>query len=335
MKKFIAAAIWILIIFVWCGASSADPKKISLIIDGDPVNNDYNASCIEGIDYAQKRFLRKIVTKVYNGGDRKSAETRANVLEAAAQWSDIVIFNGTEFSDLVAQTAAQYPNVAFVLLDGPVIKAQNIYTVEFRDDEAGFIAGALAARVAKRQDIDRINPKSNTIGLILGAKTPALDKFRVGYIAGAWYINKNIKVMLDYVGNFEDAAKAREIALRMRNQGAHVIFAPAGGAGLGAIAAAKANGYWVIGVDVEQEVKYSDAVLTSAVKRTGQAIVRIIERIIAGEKIDKNYFSLGMAEQCIDLSTWTREAKRNLPPDVRDEMDEISDRLEKKLIIIK
>lgn len=335
MKKLITAVVLFLTLLIFAGTAFAEPKRVSLIVNGDPVSDDYTAACIEGMDYAQKRFLRRVATKVFNCVDKRGGETDANILEAAAQWSDVVILNGGDFSGLIGPVAEKYPNVIFVMLDGFSSKARNTYTINFRDEEAGFLAGALAAIVAKRPDIDRIDPESGKIGLILGAKTAPIDKFRVGYIAGAWYIDKKLKVVLDYVGNFNDTAKAREIALRMRGENVRIIFAAAGKAGLGAIAAAKDNGYWMLGVDVAQEAKYPDAVLSSIVKRSGHVILKIIENVVNGKISAEKYFSLGAAEQCIDVSTWTRESKQNLPPDIREQMDEISDKLENKLIIIK
>ncbi|MEG1799832.1 MAG: BMP family ABC transporter substrate-binding protein, partial [Synergistaceae bacterium] len=112
-----------------------------------------------------------------------------------------------------------------------------------------------------------------------------------------------------------------------------VLLLAAGNAGLGAIEVAEEEDLWVIATDTEQERLFPNAVLTSVVKRTGQVIYGLVEAYVKGKEI-KDY-SVGVKEECIGLSTWTRESKDNVPSEVRRQMEEIDDKLGQGLIIIK
>ena len=96
-----------------------------------------------------------------------------------------------------------------------------------------------------------------------------------------------------YSGSFTDLALGQQIAAQMYDRGVKVIFAAAGGTGMGAITEAKTrtvNGeeVWVIGVDCDQ---YADGIyegnksviLTSAIKKVNEAAYQMIEAELNNE----------------------------------------------------
>lgn len=122
--------------------------------------------------------------------------------------------------------------------------------------------------------------------------------------------------------------------MKLKNAGADIIFCVNGAAGIGAIERAKEGGYWTIGVDTELESEYPEMVLTSVVKRSGHVIYKVIENFVQN-KLPRDRFSLGLKEDCIDISTWTRETKRNVPIDIRKRIDELEEKVSSGLIKIK
>lgn len=328
IKKSIIFLLLFTLMIPSCSAF-ATPRRVTLLMGGNPNDEGFNLACITGLEIIQKRHPQKIKTFVVNAQDAR--EPISDVINSAAQNSDLLIVTIPDYKEYLESVVKKNPTVKVVTFDKTDIKG--VSAVVFREEEGSFLAGALAAMITGRTDVDRLVP-SKKIGLILGRDDSAMSGFKNGYIAGAWYIDRNVEVITESIGNFIDTEKCKNIAIAMKKRGVSVIFTAAGAAGLGAINAAKENGYWVIGVDNEQEVKYPDAVLVSVVKRGGYAVYKIVSDFIAGKE-SGDYISIGIAEDGMNISTWTRESKHNIPADIRNKLDEIADKIVNKLLIIK
>ena len=327
--KIILLSLSVVIMFT-ASACWGSAKNVALLIDGDPtLKGGFNYLCISGLKHANERYPNKIVTKVFRA-DNMTNMTTADAAEAALKWSDLLIVSSPVFTNYLSQAAPAYPNVTIISFDSE--KAANIIRINFRDEEGGFLAGALAAQYTQRADAARANADKK-IGIVLGVPSVAMDNFKRGFIAGAWYIDKSVKVSVEYSNDYQDGDNARRIALKMVEDGADVIFAVTGNAGRSIVEAAQSHNFWVIGVDSEEETRFPDVVLTSVIKRSGLAVYNVVERYVSRTQIED--LSLGVKEDCISLSTWTRESKDNIPADIRKKMEEIDERLEGGLIIIK
>ena len=84
-----------------------------------------------------------------------------------------------------------------------------------------------------------------------------------------------------YSEDFVDQAKCKELALNQIAQRSDVVFAAAGGCGLGALQAAKDRDVWGIGVDNDQAFLGSH-ILTSATKKVDVAVFETIEKLVDG-----------------------------------------------------
>lgn len=331
MKKFILPAALILMVLMECSAFAA-PKRIALMLEGADTASasGFNWLCLEGMRNAQVRFgNKKISTRYYNALDDKNK--LLPLLKEAAASSDLVIITSVAYIKYLPEVRREYPSCSFLTFDTNNI--DGITEIAFREEEGGFLAGALAAMITTRVDLERIND-GKKIGITLGDKTPPVERFKRGYIAGAWYVDPGIEVLCEYTNDFFDRAKAAAAAMKLKNAGADIIFCVNGAAGIGAIERAKEGGYWTIGVDTELESEYPEMVLTSVVKRSGHVIYKVIENFVQN-KLPRDRFSLGLKEDCIDISTWTRETKRNVPIDIRKRIDELEEKVSSGLIKIK
>ena len=331
MKKFILPAAFILMMLMECSAFAA-PKRISLMLEGSDTASasGFNWLCLEGMRNAQVRFgNKKLSTKYYNALDDNTK--LLPLLKEAAAASDLVIITSVAYIKYLPEVMREYPACSFLTFD--TNNLDGVTEIVFREEEGGFLAGALAAIMTTREDVERINDEKK-IGIILGEKVPPVERFRRGYIAGAWYINPEIEVLCEYTNDFNDRAKAAEAAMKLKRLGADIIFCVNGAAGIGAIERAKEGGYWTIGVDTELESDFPEMVLTSVVKRSGHVIYKVIENFLQ-DNLPKDRFSLGLKDDCIDISTWTRETKQNVPLDVRKRIDELEDKVSSGLIKIK
>ena len=80
-----------------------------------------------------------------------------------------------------------------------------------------------------------MNTKTDKIGVVVAMDTPSQNTFVAGYMAGAKAVNPDVEVEVKYVGSFSDTTTAKELALAEHEDGADIVYAVAGGAGLGRI----------------------------------------------------------------------------------------------------
>lgn len=310
-----------------CGAA----ERVALMLEGaDPkaLPNSFNGLCYSGLEKAGERYGKRIQTKVYNSyGDDNIL---APLLRSASSESDLVIVTSALYVPALKEMKNDFPECSYIVFDSRGI--EGVTNIVFREEEGGFLAGALAALMTQQSGIERINDEK-VIGIILGEKVPPAQRFYLGYKAGSWYASPEVEVLCEYTGSFTDGSKVEAAAAKLSGMGADVIFCAAGPASNGAIRNAERGGYWCIGVDSELETEFQNAVLASVVKRSGLVVTKVIESYMSGS-LPKDSFSIGLAEGCVDISTWTREAKMNIPIDVREDIDEIAEKIKDGLIVI-
>jgi basic membrane protein A and related proteins len=176
-------------------------------------------------------------------------------------------------NDDLTEVAKNYPSNHFAIVDA-VNGQPNVASVTFREQDGSFLAGALAAMVTK----------TKSIGFLGGIDSPLLRKFEAGYTAGAREVDPNVKVVVKYVGSFEDVASGKELAAVMYGGGTDIIYIAAGKSGLGAIDETRARpNVYAIGVDSDQDALAPGKILTSMVKHVDVAVFRIAKDVAAGK----------------------------------------------------
>ena len=107
------------------------------------------------------------------------------------------------------------------------------------------------------------------------------------------------------VGNTPDAWSrpdiAYDLAVAQYTGGADVIFAPAGGSGLGVLRAASDQKKYAIGVDTNQNGLFPGYVLTSMVKRVDNAVFDTIKSA-SENSWQPGIKSLGLKESALDFA---------------------------------
>lgn len=194
------------------------------------------------------------------------ADLEPNLRKMASEGYDFVVGVGFLFTDAMAVVAPEFPDTHFAIVDS-VVDAPNVASLVFAEEEGSFLVGAIAAGMSE----------TGAIGFIGGMEIPLIEKFEAGYVAGARSINPDIRVLSNYAGNFHDVAAGKEIGLTQFNQGADVIFAAAGSVGLGTIEAAAEQGFWAIGVDIDQDGVSPGDVLVSMLKRVEVAVYEAVK----------------------------------------------------------
>lgn len=277
------------------GAEKSD-LKVGMVTDAGTIDDkSFNQGTWEGILQAAEEYgIDEKYLKPAGTTEADYLKEMGNLYDAGYKF---IVTPGFKFETAVFQAQSKYKDAKFVILDGnphsgdynPVV-ADNTVAVFFAEHESGFLAGVAAA----------VQLKEGDAGFIGGMEIPAVQKFNWGFQQGVAYANENLGTNISikpenviYQGSFDNAAAGGQIAAQMFDRGVKVIFAAAGGVGVGAINEAKTRvqggeEVWMVGVDVDQ---YADGIyegeksviLTSAMKKLNQVSIDMIKAEIDGE----------------------------------------------------
>ena len=263
------------------GASSnATPEKkaikVGLVTDIGGLNDrSFNQLANEGLERAKSELGvdGRVLTS------KSDADYVPNLSTLAQQKYDLVIGVGFLMSSAMNTVATKFPDTNFAIIDFPQgdlkAKPANVRGLLFTENQAGYLAGYLAALYTKDKSGDQV------ISSVGGQKIPPVDSYIAGYQAGAKKANPKIKTLNGYSQDFVDQAKCKEIALNQIAEGSQVVFQVAGQCGLGALDAAKEKGVLGIGVDADQGY-LGDHILTSAQKKVDVAVFETTKAVQDG-----------------------------------------------------
>ncbi|SEN28994.1 nucleoside-binding protein [Pseudorhodobacter antarcticus] len=241
------------------GMAAAEP---ALIFDlGGKFDKSFNEAAYEG---AQR--WAKETGGTYKELEMQSEAQREQALRRLAEsGANPVVMTGFAFGDVLAQVAPDFPDTKFAIID-MVVDQPNVKSVVFTEEQGSFLVGMMAAMASK----------TNTVGFIGGMDIPLIRKFACGYAQGVKAANPDATVIANMTGTtpaaWNDPVKGGELAKAQKSQGADVIYAAAGGTGLGVLQAAADEGILAVGVDSNQNHLQPGTVLTSMLKRVDNAV---------------------------------------------------------------
>lgn len=288
------------------GKSGDDTFSVAMVTDTGGVDDrSFNQSTWEGLQaYGEEHGLEK-----GDGGFdylQSAAESDyvTNMNNLIRRDFDLIYAVGFKLHDAVSEIADQQPDAKIAIIDEVVPDKENVTSIMFRANEASYLAGVAAA----------LESKSGKIGFIGGIAGPVIDGFQAGFEAGAKAANPDIEIDVEYAESFSDAAKGQQIAKRMYDSGADIIFHAAGGVGNGLFTEAKERkqkdpeaNVWVIGVDRDQydEGKVDDStnvVLTSVLKEVGVAAKEVANQAKEGNFPGGEVITYGLADGGVSLA---------------------------------
>ncbi len=302
-------------------ATTDTPKlRIALVTDLGKVNDGtFNEFAHKGAERAAQEFgleYKYIETTA-------QADYAANIQTFVDEGFDVIVTVGFLIADATKAAAAANPDIIFIGVDQgyePGAVTDNLVGLNFREDQAGFLAGALAAMVSE----------SGTIGIVAGQEIPPVKKFKFGFDNGAKYVRPDIGLLGVYLPTFIDPALGASTAEQMVGDGADVIFGAGGPTGSGAIAAAAAKGAYVIGVDQDEfgttfaggSAPGADKILSSAIKRVDVAVYSTIKAVLDGTFKGNGVLVFDAAGDGVGLAPF-HMAEASITPAMQAKLDEI------------
>ena len=216
---------------------------------------------------------------------------------------DVLVCCGFQFAG-IGTVAKDNPNTKFILVDsypvdadGKEVSLDNVYAMQFKEQESGFFAGIAAA----------LETKSGKVAVVNGIAYPSNVNYQYGFMSGVNYAKAkydakaeyveipsyagtdvtNANVGGNYIGNFSDEATGKVVGKALLDKGVDIMLVAAGGSGNGVFTAVKeAGNAQVIGCDVDQ---YDDGangdkniILTSVLKVMHSNVEKQLEKVLDG-----------------------------------------------------
>ena len=248
------------------------------------------------------KFDRSFNEAAFNGAERWAEATggtyREIELQSDAQreqamrrlaeaGSNPIVMAGFSQATPLSVVAPDYPDTTFVIIDG-VVDEPNVRSVIFSEHEGSYLVGMLAAMASE----------TGTVGFVGGMDIPLISRFACGYAQGVVAVNPDATVIANMTGTtpaaWNDPVRGGDLTRGQIAQGADVVYAAAGGTGLGVLQVAEDEGIFSIGVDSNQNYLHPGSVLTSMLKRVDVAVE---DAFTTGADVETGIHVFGLAEE--------------------------------------
>ena len=272
------------------GAAWADPAVIYDM--GGKFDKSFNQAAYDGAERWKKETGKPYLEfEISNPAQREQAKRRM-----AERGADPIVGIGFSQGTSMEKVAKDFPKLKFAIIDS-VVKLPNVQSIVFAEHEGSFLVGMMAALASK----------TGKVGFVGGMDIPLIRKFQCGFEQGAKYANPKVQVSGNMTGTtpaaWNDPARGAELAKAQFASGVDVVFAAAGGTGIGVYQAAKDAGKLAIGVDSNQNHIQPGTMLTSMVKRVDVAVYNAFKGVTPG------LTNLGLKEGGVDYALDEHNAK--------------------------
>ena len=283
MTKFLGAAA---ATALSAGAALAEP---ALIFDlGGKFDKSFNEAAFAGA----QRWAEETGESFREIELQSEAQREQALRRFAEAGSNPIVMTGCAFGDALGQVAGDYPDTDFVIID-MVVDAPNVRSVVFNEHEGSYLVGMMAAMASE----------SNTVGFIGGMDIPLIRKFACGYAQGVLAVNPDATVISNMTGStpaaWNDPVKGSELTKAQISQGADVVYAAAGGTGVGVLQTAADEDILSIGVDSNQNHLHAGKVLTSMIKRVDNAV---FDAMSDGPGMEKGFNVMGVGNEGVGVA---------------------------------
>ena len=253
--------------------------EIALITDvGNIDDESFNEAAWNGVvEYAEANDI----SYAYYQPTEDTNIARIEQIEIAIDnGAKIIVCPGFLFGPVVYEMQQDYPDIAFLLLDGETysedyltyLMTDNTHSILYQEEQSGFLAGYAAVMEGYRN-----------LGFIGGVPVPAVVRFGYGFIQGAECAASelglavgDVSIKYDYADVFWPTPELESQMDLWYAEGTEIIFACGGGLYSSVVSAAEktVNGK-VIGVDFDQAAE-SDRIITSALKELETSVMNAL-----------------------------------------------------------
>lgn len=319
------------------GAQGGSRKlRVGLVLEQPLVSrgsDPFQYGAFQGLVRAEKRLHiqgKSVAPSPTGVGDQFVAPFS----DLAREHYDLVIAVGYLEVGALSRTAYKFPHQKFAILDAtrqdvalppphPKLPPPNLVGTHFHTEQAAYLAGFLAARMADRR------PGRHVVSSVGGIKIPTVTAYIAGFEEGARHADPKIKLLRAYTNTFLTRAPCAHAARKQIEQGSEVVFNVAGACGLGALETAKRLGVYGIGVDIDQGY-LGDFVLTSVLKNLNVGVYDLAKRLIHGRLRMGTNLSFTLRNKGVKLGRFSPL----VPPGLRRQLVPLKRQIEDGTIVV-
>jgi len=270
-------------------AFAADIKPAIIYDLGGKFDKSFNESAYTGAEkFKTETGIEYRDFEIQNDAQREQA-----LRKFAEDGNNPIVMAGFSWAAALEKVSAEFPDTKFAIID-MVVEKPNIRSVVYKEQEGSYLVGVMAAMASA----------SKKVGFVGGMDIPLIRRFGCGYVGGAKAAGAT-DVIQNMTGDtpaaWNDPTKGGEIAKSQIDQGADVIYAAAGGTGVGVLQAAADAGKLGIGLDSNQNGLQPGKVLTSMLKRVDVAVYNAFSDA-KNDKFTAGINDLGLAEGGVDYA---------------------------------
>lgn len=302
-------------------AADAQPLRVALLLEGSAGDRGWNDALISGLERARQQLGVQADVLYGPEGDVQALNA---LIQAAAQNYALVLVASDGLHEALRNNAANFRRTMFGCIDAG-IRAPNIMSISYADEQAAFLAGVAAAMLTQQRSLPGIN-EAKILGWILGQDTPALRSQINGFMEGARSVDPETRLVTAVTGSFEDAAAGGAAARDLLAQGADVLVLACGKGNELALEEIKQHRAYAVGMAVNQDQRLPGHVLTSILKYPDKVIFDMIAAAHSGQFQGKKIHMRDLANGGVnitDMASFKAAAGKNMPPDMERRLREL------------
>lgn len=308
-------------------AQPATAGTVCLLLESLTPDKGWHDQLRAGLARAEKDF--GITARVVAAP--ADSDQQAIFREEAAR-SDLVLVADDSLHEVLRNNAGNFRKVHFGCIDTGV-RAANIMSVTFADEQAAFLAGAAAAMLTV-SDSRGMNPQK-TLGWLSGKETGPIVTMLNGFLEGARLIDPEIRIVHRSLDSFEDTQRALASCRELLAEGADIVVLAAGSAGLAALDVLAGQQALAIGMAEDQDRLRPGQVLTSILKQGDRAVYEIVSSHVRGNFRGGEIVTYTLADKGVgitDLRSFAAGEGNKLPPRLASRLTELRRELERQAI---
>jgi transcriptional activator of comK gene len=278
-----------LLLLASCGQamSTGKLKKAGLLVP-DTINDQvWGTKGYKGMLKIQSHHNIEVY---YKEGMNSQMVVERAVKEFDQKGVNIIFGHGNEYAEYFNEISDKYPHIHFVSFNGDA-ENSNTTSLNFEAYAMGFFGGMIAGHMTK----------TDTIGIIAAYEwQPEIE----GFYEGANYENEQVKVLIEYVGSWDDGTQAFERLDKILAKNADVVYPAGDGYNVPVIEKVKEKGHYAIGYISDQSDLGESAVLTSTVQHV-DALYELVAKKFDEGKLKSGNLSFDFQDDVITLGKFS------------------------------
>ena len=174
--------------------------KVGMLLPGSISDEGWNALAHDGL----KAIETELGAEISYVESLTPADWEVDFRSYAMQGYHLIFGHGFEYQEAAIAVAQDYPEIVFITSAGAsgAIR-ENVSSIVFRLEQATYLLGMISGLMTQ----------TDKIGIIGGQELPSSSSTFMAFEGGVKSTNPNASVQRAYVGDWENIAKAKDLAL--------------------------------------------------------------------------------------------------------------------------